>query len=144
MKKEYNNIEEILYDTLEYYTENPLDRRCIDHRNNCRYSSKSIDKSTSEGCAIGRLFEESISEEIDNRIGEISIDLLMQKEFSLIPDWFKELYKKNNLFFVKLQRLHDTKRYWDNKGLSEEGKEFVRIIIQNNDLSTKRIKRFLQ
>ncbi len=116
-----------LNDTLEYYSTD-VSRRNIDDDRNCLYSP--LNKN-SDGCAIGRFMKKTDSAFLDkNKIG--SIITVFNKYPERIPLWMKSLGID---FLNVIQLLHDENDYWNEKGLSPDGKIRVdtikRIYIEN-------------
>jgi len=122
----------VLEDTITYYSEDPK-RRCKQGKA-CFYSGKSV-KVDTKGCAIGRLLPKEVSKFLDdtgfggwenNEIYSIIYSLEDTKDIETmksIPAWFKSLDSGN--FFEGLQRLHDEDLFWDENGLSLDGKQEV-------------------
>lgn len=125
--------EEFLLDEIEYYSSN-VKKRCINSIG-CFYSSTNVGNSDiSEGCAIGRHLEPELRKKIDEQFS--LSDILPAGEsssvrndviFNQLPEWMKELGQD---FLVKCQRLHDLSTYWDESGLSPEGKSQLFKIIE--------------
>jgi hypothetical protein len=87
--------------------------RAMDHNGLCVY-----DHRFNGGCAIGR----ELSDELAGRlIGAVSATIV----FNQLPDELKALGKD---FLAVVQKLHDYTKYWNESGLSEEGKERVKEI----------------
>lgn len=116
----------VLQDTIQYYSQDPIGRRCKNSEE-CCYSPKTIDKEeTSEGCAVGRLLPTELQEYLDKEyVGTgVSDDNL----FYALPQEIQDL---GQLFLARLQFLHDLDEYWDSEGLTEEGKEYARQIEES-------------
>lgn len=116
----------VLQDTIEYYSQDPIGRRCKNSEE-CCYSPKTIDKeATSEGCAVGRLLPTELQELLDRDFEGtgVSNDHL----FYALPQEIQDL---GQLFLARLQFLHDLDEYWDSEGLTESGKEYARQIEEN-------------
>lgn len=119
---------ELLEDTIKYYSEN-TERRCSSD-DGCYYSPITIGKEdVSKGCAIGRHLDKDFALEIDKDYDELNIKSLMKSKFigneDKFPDW---MIKMKLDFLVSLQDLHDNNLYWDEKGLTQEGFEYVKEI----------------
>lgn len=116
----------VLQDTIEYYTQDPIGRRCKNSEE-CCYSPKTIDKeATSEGCAVGRLLPTELQEFLDEEYTGLTVSY--KPLFYTLPQEVQDL---GQLFLGRLQYLHDSDEYWDSKGLTEEGKEYLRQIEEN-------------
>jgi hypothetical protein len=112
---------ELLEDTIAYYSVNPSERRCINDKRDCKYSNILVNKPHSEGCAIGRHLNKEDALALDE-LGAFSASDLVADFPHYLPVWMKEM---NGDFLDAIQRLHDTSYYWDDNGLSADGKIFV-------------------
>lgn len=116
----------VLQDTIQYYTQDPIGRRCKNSEE-CCYSPKTVDKeATSEGCAVGRLLPTELQEFLDEEYTGHTISY--NPLFEILPQEIQDL---GQLFLGRLQYLHDSDEYWDSQGLTEEGKEYLRQIEEN-------------
>jgi len=132
------NKEEFLLDMLDYYTVDPEGRRCRNNKE-CVYSSKSISKTSSEGCAIGRHLNPDLAKQLDeDTIGDIIDVFSMRKEY--LPDWMQIMGKE---FLSSCQTLHDSNRYWTDKELTHEGRRQLKFIVMQYDLDLSKFKRYL-
>lgn len=120
---------QVLEDTIDYYSED-VNRRCKkSNSSQCYYSPKTIGKEgISEGCAVGRLLSDKLKEEIDENYPD------GQSVSGIFNELPSEIQSLGEDFLMSLQRLHDTNRFWTEKGLSELGKQEVLIIKQEYDL----------
>lgn len=131
--------EQILLDALEYYTVDPVNRRCTDG-GACYYSAKTINKeTTSEGCLIGRLLSPELAESIDAKYTK-SIDVIFSNGDFELPDFINA---GNAEFLAACQTLHDISSNWSDAGLSNIGKTEVRKIIYNYKLDASKFAKFL-
>lgn len=121
----------ILEDTISYFNSS---NRCIDNRGDkkgCAYSPLTFQRTyqDSEGCAVGRLFEEEDALKLDSFDCDGTIyDCLDNNRGKEIPTFFH----KNKVFFTHLQSFHDIGSNWQKDGISERGKirvEEIRKII---------------
>lgn len=119
----------VLKDTVEYYSADPVGRRCnIGSR--CRYSPKSIMKPSSEGCGIGRLVPPSKAEYYDMKYP--SLGVLAIYEADDLPKYVRDL---GIGFLIELQGLHDSIFNWNTEGLTPSGKlavERIEELINNS------------
>ena len=114
--------QEYLEDTVKYYSKNPKKLRC-QYDGACTYSSgeKGV-----VGCAIGRKLTKKNREYLDREyidgitIGDI---LYLGIHKKLLPVWMRNM---KDTFLKGLQSLHDSEQYWDDKGLSKSGKQYVK------------------
>jgi hypothetical protein len=136
---------ELLLDALEYYTIDPVGRRCIGvdeiGLSTCYYSPKSISKQdTSQRCLIGRLLNPDLAELIDTKESEIGINTLISNGLYTLPSFMNG---DNKYFLCDCQSLHDGDRYWTETGLSEYGKTRVSYIIDEHNLDKELFSKFL-
>jgi len=131
---------DVLEETVKYYSEDPQ-RRAKDQTGTCSYKTK-------EGkmCAVGRcivhpeLFQEAGAGDYDSLLGyipnkdtEITLKTIYEKlnektiEKDAISIILKDQYKHltDNQFWQDLQWLHDKDLYWNFKGLTKNGKEWL-------------------
>ena len=114
--------QEYLEDTVKYYSKNPKKLRC-QYDGACTYSSgeKGV-----VGCAIGRKLTKKNREYLDREyIDGITIEdiLYLGLHKKLLPVWMRNM--RGN-FLISLQGLHDLERNWDDKGISNHGKHYVK------------------
>ena len=112
-------MQDILKDTIDYYREDPVNRRSMDKDGNCMYTWGNTH------CAIGRYLKDEYQKEswIENSMsvnelcqnaddGEWNIDwCLMDKVHGLDAD-----------FWANLQDIHDRMSYWEEWDENEDGK----------------------
>lgn len=101
MKKQFETREALLQDALDYYWGKP-ERQCLmkGSTNICSY----VASDTSEGCAIGRLVDESTAKELQ----ETNESLEAFYQFNLLPDWLKNM---GGQFLRRIQVLHDSQHF---------------------------------
>lgn len=81
--------------------------------------------SNSEGCAIGRkIADKEICKLLDSRGHYIH----RNDAFNLLP---KELQELGQEFLKRLQNLHDSEGFWDEKGLTEAGLLYKDYMIKS-------------
>lgn len=74
------------------------------------------------GCGVGRLIEDKdLCARLD-RFGEAGSGVCLAYIFEQLPENVKELGQE---FLIDLQKLHDHGHHWNEKGLSEDGEEFM-------------------
>lgn len=88
-------------------------------KNGCTYSA---------GCAIGRHLTPELCVELD---GEDEPGMINEDVFKRLPE---NLQKLGQAFLVNIQGLHDDTLYWNETGLSEQGKGKVSSIISKFSL----------
>lgn len=132
--------EQFLQDTIDYYSVDPENRRCI-NGTTCAYSPANANKEgKSEGCAIGRHLSPEVQTKFDKGINCTPLNLTIfaimnnQEARKLLPEWMQ---KMDASFLSDVQCLHDINTYWDSNALSNKGKERVNTIIAEHKLSTE-------
>lgn len=116
----------VLQDTIQYYTQDPIGRRCKNSEW-CCYSPKTVGKeATSEGCAVGRLLSAELQEYLDKEYVGTGVS-----DDNLFYELPQEVQDLGQLFLARLQFLHDLDEYWDSEGLTEFGEEYVQHIEKN-------------
>lgn len=123
MEKTTEQKIELVWDTVNYYSENPVERRSKSDVG-CVYSPESIDNPNSEGCAVGRLLTNELKLKLDNIgiIGTIGVSEI----FHYLPE---DIRAYGLGLLESLQALHDRDPNWTATGISDEGEEFVKKII---------------
>lgn len=146
-KQEFLRIEimtkdEFLLDMLDYYTVDPEGRRCKQDYD-CFYSPDTINKPTSEGCAIGRKLDKENADSIDRDFEDgVSIQELIEDEDSRIPQY---MYELGYNFLNSCQSLHDKNDNWDftNMFLSSKGQTELADMINKFDLDKSKFEKYL-
>jgi hypothetical protein len=123
--------EQLLKDTIDYYSKDPVGLRCVKNNGQgnvtCRYSPKNVNKPKSEGCGIGRHLSPEVKlrydEEENNSIKEIFKDPELK---AMAPKWMHRIGIK---YLMAIQSLHDCTNHWTATGLSEAGKNQVSYLI---------------
>ena len=118
----------LLNETVTYYSENPIERRCTANSGGCYYSPEKANKPNSEGCAVGRLLTPELKAELDFQIGG---DTSVEGVWHLLPN---EIQVYGMDFLGELQLLHDVSDYWDDKGITKDGLRKVERIKSNFNL----------
>lgn len=111
---------EFLNEMVLHFSTNP---RAIDSNGRCVYSH-----SVNGGCAIGRKVSEDLAYLFDYMEAEVGYNLTVSNKriFNLLP---LELSMLGSSFLKECQSLHDN-NYWDEKGLSPQGKTFFDMIVE--------------
>ena len=138
MKIEFETKEDFLLDMLEYYSEDPECRRCKTINRSCSYSSETISKDTSEGCAIGRVIEPSLAREFDENMSGTGVSESVI--FDELPEWLQNLGQK---FLISIQVLHDLGHNWITEGLSPSGIKKLTNIIAKYQLKKELFNNYL-
>jgi len=109
-----DRMNDLVEDTAAHYNS---DNRSFDtNSNKCEY----LPTKTSEGCAIGRWLSKGDQKKVaDNDWNNKSVRELGRMDG---PELNMSKFRGLPLeFLTSLQKLHDTKPYWDCLGLSEQG-----------------------
>ena len=125
--------EEFLIDTIQYYHNNPT-HRCTNNIGGCWYSTENIYQPNVEninggsGCAIGRVCTPENRLALDSTEGDGDTDIIsiISGAQSLLPDWMTIMSPS---FLGKIQGLHDSNSYWNSRGITEAGKEYVKQVF---------------
>jgi len=105
---------DVINETVKYYSADPKNRRSLGEKGNCLYNGPD-----GKQCAFARC-----AEPIDSKHeGEAAIGLLIILGKDILKPEYRHL--EDEIFWYKLQTLHDGDNFWTNAGLSKEGKEFV-------------------
>ena len=108
---------EIILETVEYYSVNPIERRSI-KGNMCLYEGPNGQK-----CAYSRCWKEGVYKPEFENFDAYAIgnpDLVVEEKYK----------GQSNEFWICLQRLHDGDQFWDKKGLTKIGEDFVNRLIK--------------
>lgn len=135
------SLSEQLADNLAYYVNDPS-KRCV-VMTSCYYSGKTANID-SEGCFVGRLLtpEDRLKADEGLTFGATGVSSLCNREEELgitIPNIIKE----NQRLMRNFQFLHDNDTNWDDKGLTNEGKTTLKMIIHDYELEEKYFEKFL-
>jgi hypothetical protein len=109
---------EIINETVEFYSAD-TNRRSTDDSGYCFYAGEKGKK-----CAYSRCCKEGVYKlEYENNTVHnlpIAADELVEKRYK----------GHSNVFWAQLQSLHDSSRNWNKKGLSEDGKKCVDLLLE--------------
>ena len=123
------NLEDILVDTLEYYSGHS-ERKCA-NGTRCVYNPATIGKEEFiEGCAIGRLIDRDLAAILDEENTAITSEITLDEIEVYSEPAFKKI-KDNIDFFADLQDLHD-KGYLTKPQLEDYPKSRLKHIIKTN------------
>lgn len=111
---------EIIDETVAFYSAD-VSRRSKKEDGGCAYAGKGGTK-----CAYSRCWREGVwRKEYEDKI---VISFSMPKPDELV----EERYKGHDpSFWLQLQRFHDNDNYWDEMGLTDEGREYVKQLKRN-------------
>jgi hypothetical protein len=123
-------MEQFLLDEILFFSKNYKERRCYSHKKGiCQYESQG---GATEGCAIGRHLSTECQRAWDNSSKHIWSIWQDKDLLSLAPEWMQ---KMDNEFLYDCQALHDDGIYWDNSGLTNNGKDQVNKIVNKFKLN---------
>ncbi len=116
---------EIIEDTVNYYSVDPVGRRAIEENGACMYLT-----STGKMCAFGRCIVDPQS----NWWGQCDMIYATDEKLDRLRDgkdnvkWqFKPQYEGHDIeFWLDIQKLHDDANFWTSEGLSVSGEERVK------------------
>lgn len=120
----------ILTETASAYIK---DTRSITSGGQCVYF-----KEGTQGCAVGRLIaDKELCKKLDAKFdenGKLNTTTSAKGVFDRLPQDVQELGVE---FLTRLQGLHDdlNERYWDDLGLTEDGKVYVESIKRTFELN---------
>lgn len=116
------NAHQIIDETIEYYKNNPRSFNQMDETE-CKYLNED-----GAMCAVGRcLTDESLTIAHKYYEGQPANMLLSHSEIKL-----REQYTDMPIeFWVRLQRIHDNRKYWSNMELTPLGLSEVKIFKEN-------------
>ncbi len=135
------NLEDFLIDFLNYYT-NDCTRRVLGRHKNLHKSGHVYRNSpTSEGDPVGRHCSEQLAIDIDLKHHGGLISGVNKSLIAKLPEWMQEIPLH---ILSSVQSMHDGDGYWDiKKGLTPEGKKWLKNFIINNKLNEARFEKYL-
>ena len=119
--KHHERALDIIDETVAFYSEDPSRRAVDEEENACYYQAQD-----GRRCAFGRLMKEEYFK--DDALNGTTISHLVNStngvrtHNDLLPDKYKGF---SLAFWRELQMLHDSALYWDEDGLTKEGKRKV-------------------
>ena len=126
-------MQDILKDTIDYYREDPVNRRSVDKDGNCKYTWGNTH------CAIGRYLKEEYQRENWTE-NDMSVNELSSYSDRMSIDYFlvEKVHGLDLDFWTRLQDMHDRISYWEKwhehrdgvgkYGLTDRGKtEYVKF-----------------
>lgn len=134
-------LSEKLAKNLEYYTNDPT-KRCR-KEGECKYLGETLGLKT-KGCFVGSLLPYQTRKLVDEYIvGDV--ETLVEREKELDYKLPKIITENVNLM-GRFQNLHDMDQYWDEYGLTDEGKRYLqkRILYNYDELDEEDFLQFLK
>lgn len=117
---------EIINETVEFYSKDPVNNRAFSQKGGYEYINKDNKK-----CAVGRCIKDSILEEERNTINAQGYVISLDKNYKGLDTILKDEYIGHDVdFWEKLQEIHDSNFNWTPEGLSENGKENVKWLLE--------------
>ena len=110
-------MQDILRDTVDYYREDPVNRRSVDKDGNCKYTWGN------QHCAVGRYLKSEYQKEnwIEN---DMSVYELSEYsgDFSIDQFLVDKAHGLDLQFWRDLQDMHDIVGYWEEYDEHEDGR----------------------
>ena len=112
-------MQDLLKDTVDYYSEDPSGRRCMTDDGDCMYTWGNTH------CAVGRFMRTEYQDETWESNNE-SVNQLSENtddgEWNI--DWclVDKVQGLDTSFWIRLQDMHDTMSYWEEWDLHVDGK----------------------
>lgn len=131
MKKYTQNqwrMRHMLNDVVEHFGKDPMSLRSVGLMG-CTYKAPA-NRPFSIGCAIGMYVKPENRAHLDGE-GAILDIIDSPRHKALLPAWMR---KMDYRFLAEIQKLHDNEVFWNEKGLSDHGMQFVNRIIENYGL----------
>ncbi len=105
---------DVINETVDYYSEDPVERRSVDETDSsCKYNGPG-----GRQCAFARC-----ANPIDEKYEGDDVSMIFHFEPNILKDEYKHL--ENPDFWLDIQTLHDCLVYWNDEGLSEDGRKKV-------------------
>ena len=110
-------MQDILKETVEYYREDPANRRCLTDDGNCMYTWGKTH------CAVGRYLKPEHQREDWNLNNDSVNELRERSDEGYSIDWAlrDEVQGLDADFWTLLQEIHDTTSYWEEWSRDEDG-----------------------
>lgn len=113
---------------VKHFSKDPEKLRGLNN-NKCQYIRNNNPGNI--GCAIGMFCSDKVANKLDKTNYSI-IDIFEKPSKKLLPKWMQ---KMNVDILQDFQTLHDSMHYWDNEGLTIQGKqEVLRIKKKINEM----------
>ena len=109
-------MQEILKDTVDYYREDPVNRRCLDDDGNCMYTWGN------RHCAVGRYLKPEYQKENwpDNSMSVYEL-AEYSDDYSIDHFLVDKAHGLDVQFWRDLQDIHDIPRYWQEWDRDKDG-----------------------
>jgi len=125
MNKKFSQTrQELLQSTVNYYT---LNNRAVSG-DTCAYMTEKGNR-----CAIGIECNKKLARELESMDDSADYGSSVKNDdmFSMLP---KRLKKMGQQFLSSIQNLHDLSSHWDEEGISKEGKDRIKNIVEECNL----------
>ena len=116
-KKE--QMQELLKDTVDFYREDPANRRSVTDDGDCMYTWGK------NHCAVGRFLKTEYQDETwesNNKSVEQLADKADGSDYSIDQFLVEKAHGFDADFWIDLQAIHDTVTYWEEWNLHVDGK----------------------
>lgn len=121
-----NMLHNMLNDVINHFGEDPVKLRATNGGLRCFYTRCEKKHPNNIGCAIGMYLSDEVAEKLDKvHMGNIIVVMNIERYRVLLPKWMQEMPED---ILYKIQKLHDNAENWLIKGLSNYGKEQVKLI----------------
>ena len=110
-------MQDILKDTVDYYREDPVNRRCLDDDGNCMYTWGD------NHCAVGRYLKPEYQKEnwIENSMSVTELSEYSD-DYSIDQFIVDKAHGVDLQFWRDLQDIHDIVGYWEEYDEHEDGR----------------------
>ena len=112
-------MQDLLKDTVDYYSKDPSGRRCLTDDGDCMYTWGN------RHCAVGRFLKTEYQDETwesNNESVEQLADKADDSDYSIDQFLVEKTHGLDADFWIDLQEMHDIMSYWEEWDLHVDGK----------------------
>ena len=112
-------MQDLLKETVDYYSEDPSGRRCMTDDGDCMYTWGK------NHCAVGRYLRKEYQDETWESNNESVNQLCDQTDdgcYSIDQFLVEKAHGLDATFWIRLQDMHDTMSYWEEWDMHVDGK----------------------
>ena len=112
-------MQDLLKDTVDYYSEDPSGRRCLTDDGDCMYTWGNTH------CAVGRFLKKEYQDETwesNNKSVEQLADKADDSDYSIDQFLVEKTHGLDADFWIDLQEMHDIMSYWEEWDMFVDGK----------------------
>lgn len=122
-------MQNMLQEIVTHFGKNPRELRSVQSHEHggCLYHPNLELTPKSIGCAIGMYLDWDVAKKLDGGSSVAIGNIFEGNRKQLLPEWMQKL---DVHFLKKCQRLHDYMFFWNEKGISDRGKEEVKEICK--------------